>query len=94
MAVSANTQSRVTEDTDVTTVSSVLRSVTLTPDGTNACSVIIKDGTAAAGTAKLSLATAGTGPSVVWTGSALYASGIGVDVTGTGVAVSVEYDQN
>lgn len=94
MAVSANTQTRVTADTDVTTVSSVLRSVVLTPDGTNACSVIVKDGTAAAGTAQLSLATAGTGPSVIWTGAAVYASGIGVDVTGTGVAVTVEYDQD
>lgn len=94
MAQASNNLSRVTADTDVTTTATVLKSVTLDTDGTNAASVVIKDGTAAAGTAKLSLRAPAAGPSVVWTGSALFASGVGVDLTGTGAACTVEYDED
>ena len=86
------TLARVTEDTDQTTVATTLYSVILQTDGTNAASVIIKNGTVAAGTSVLSMNAPGAGPSVVWTGAGDLSSGLGIDVTGTGVIVSVEYD--
>lgn len=88
---------RVTADTDVTTVGTLLKSVTLDTDGTNAATVSIKDGTAAGGTAVLTLRAPGAGPSVVWRAGdkqgAYLASGIGADLTGTGAAVSIEFEQ-
>ena len=86
------TLARVTEDTDQTTVATTLYSVILQTDGTNAASVIIKNGTVAGGTSVLSMNAPGAGPSVVWTGAGDLSSGLGIDVTGTGVIVSVEYD--
>ncbi len=82
---------QATTDTDVTTVATTLYSVVLKTDGTNAVSVDINDGTVAGGTTVLSLNAPGVGPSVVWEGAGALPSGLGVDVTGTGVVVSVEY---
>ena len=88
---------RVTADTDVTTVGSFLKSVILDTDGTNAATVVIKDGTAAGGTAIASLRAPGAGPSVIWRAGdqqgVYVASGIGLDLTGTGAAVAVEFEQ-
>lgn len=86
------TLTRVTVDTDVTTVATTLYSIVLKTDGTNAASVDVKDGTVSAGTALISLNAPGVGPSAIWEGAAHFASGVGVDVTGTGVVVSVEHD--
>jgi hypothetical protein len=89
---------RVTSDTQVTAVGSgtYVKSVVLASDGTNAASVIIRDGDKASGTAVLSLNTAGAGPAVVWSAGdkkgAYLADGLGVDVTGTGAACSVEFE--
>ena len=82
---------QATTDTDVTTTATTLYSVTLKTDGTNAVSVDINNGTVAGGTTVLSLNAPGAGPSVVWMGAGALPSGLGVDVTGTGVIVSVEY---
>ncbi len=88
------TPAQYTSDTDaVNTVASTLYSVVLKTDGTNAASVDVYDGTVAAGTVVLSLNTLGAGPSAVWEGAAHYASGIGLDLTGTGAVVSIEYDE-
>lgn len=87
---------RVTADTDLTTVGTWLKSVVLDTDGTNAASVQIKNGTAAGGTAKLSLRAPGAGPSVVWSAAdkrgAYFPDGVGIDVTGTGAACAVEIE--
>lgn len=82
---------QATTDTDVTTTATTLYSVTLKTDGTNAVSVDINNGTVAGGTTVLSLNAPGAGPAVVWEGAGALPSGLGVDVTGTGVVVSVEY---
>ena len=82
---------QATTDTDVTTTATTLYSVTLKTDGTNAVSVDINNGTVSGGTTVLSLNAPGAGPSVVWEGAGALPSGLGVDVTGTGVVVSVEY---
>jgi hypothetical protein len=94
MAYSARTLVQVTSDDDVTEVSTTLFSVVLTPDGTNDASVDIVDGAVGVGTVVLSLETPGTGPSAVWSGAALLADGVGVDLTGTGAVCSVEFDEN
>ena len=83
---------QVTADADQTTAATTLYSVVLKTDGTNAVSVDINDGTVSAGTTVLSLNAPGVGPSVVWEGAGALPSGLGIDVTGTGVVVSVEYD--
>ncbi len=82
---------QATTDTDVTTVATTLYSVVLATDGTNAVSVDINDGTVASGTTVLTLNAPGVGPATVWTGAGALPDGLGVDVTGTGVVVSVEY---
>lgn len=89
---------RVTADTQVTAVGSgtYLKSVVLATDGTNAASVIIRDGDKASGTAALSLNAPGAGPAVVWSAGdkkgAYLGDGLGIDVTGTGAACTVEYE--
>lgn len=84
---------QVTADTDQTTVATTLYSVVLKTDGTNAASVDINDGTVAAGTTVLSLNAPGAGPSAIWEGAGALPSGLGIDLTGTGAVVSVEYDE-
>lgn len=88
---------RVTTDTNVTTAGTFVKSVILTTDGTNAGSVIIRDGDNATGTAVASLNAPGAGPSAVWTAAdrrgVYLADGLGVDITGTGAACTVEYEK-
>lgn len=87
---------RVTADTNVTTVGTWLKSIILDTDGTNAASVIVRNGDKTGGTAKASLRTPGAGPSAVWSAGdkrgVYLPDGLGVDVTGTGAACTVEYE--
>ena len=83
---------QVTADADQTRVATTLYSVVLKTDGTNAASVDINNGTVAGGTTVLSLNAPGAGPSAIWEGAGALPSGLGINVTGTGVVVSVEYD--
>lgn len=87
------TIAQYTSDTDVNTVDTTLYSVVLKTDGTNAADVDVYDGTVAAGTIVQSLNAPGAGPSAIWMGAANLPSGLGLDLTGTGATVSVEYDE-
>lgn len=93
MAYIGEKASQVTVDTDVTVVPVLLRSVVVTGDGTNSGTVQIKDGTVAAGTNKLLLRAPASGVSAVWTGALRLPSGLGVDVTGTGITACVTYQE-
>ncbi|WP_427422667.1 hypothetical protein [Lysinibacillus fusiformis] len=77
-----------------TSVPVFLRTVTLTPDGTNAASLVVKDGSG--GSARLTLRVAGAGPSVTWRAGSkegvLFSTAIHATLTGTGAVADFEYD--
>lgn len=75
------------------TVPAFLHSVVLTPDGTNAATVVVKDG--AGGSARLTLRAPGAGPSAVWRAGdpqgVPFSSAIHATLTGTGAVADFEF---
>jgi hypothetical protein len=85
---------QISADGDVTaTVPARLHSVVLTPDGTNAATLVVKDGSS--GSARLTLEAPGAGPSAVWVAGSsdgvLFSTAITADITGTGAVASFEF---
>lgn len=74
-------------------VPAYLHSVTLTPDGTNACSLVVKDGSG--GSARLTLRAPGAGPSASWRSGSkegvLFNTAIHATLTGTGAVADFEF---
>lgn len=75
------------------TVPAYLHSVTLTPDGTNAASLLVKDGSG--GATRLTLRVPGAGPSVTWSAGdhqgVLFGTAIHATLTGTGAVADFEF---
>lgn len=83
---------QVTATGDVVAGPVVLRSVVLTPDGTNAATLAVRDDSG--GAVRLTLQCPGAGPSVVWAsgaGGALFSTAVHATLTGTGAVASFEY---
>lgn len=84
-------------DAVITAVGGYVHAITLIPDGTNACSLVIYDNPAAASglvLAKLALAATQTAPQTVTFNNPVSANkGIFADVSGTGANYIVYYSQ-